>query len=124
MSEAQLWLAVGTVAGSVITAIFGGGTALLGLLLKYRRDKQQDQAGEQWKIIDRQEKQIARLEAQVRDMADAHAECRQESAELRLHLRLLHDYAKRQYTAMAGRGIEIEPPPELPPLEPETPTKD
>ena len=121
MGDTQPWLAVGAVAGSVVTALAGGAAVLLNALLKSRREEQVWRASEQGIILDRQEKQIARLESQaveqqqvIAHIHDLHADCRAESAQLRLYLSMLFDYARRQYAALGKAGITTDPPPELP----------
>jgi uncharacterized coiled-coil protein SlyX len=119
--------------GAIVTAIFGGIVLVirelqknyqekLNLLHKNTREKQTAQFTEQGIIIDRQEKQIARLEAQILEQQKAissiqkmHAECREASAEQRMYIILLYEYAKRLHAMVKRDHPDMEPPPDLPP---------
>ena len=101
---------IGAIGGSVVT----GAVTILNTIHKNQRENRAVRFNEQSAIIDRQEKQIARLEGQISVLQEEHGRCREDAAELRVCLTLLHDYAKRQYAAMAAAGINSDPPPDLP----------
>jgi uncharacterized coiled-coil protein SlyX len=110
-------------AAAILTPIFAGVVVVLNALHKNAQERRATQFTEQGIIIDRQEKQIARLEAQItkqqeaiEEIGAAHGRCREETASLRMYLTMLHDYAQRQYAALLKVGISTEPPPPLPPL--------
>ena len=90
------------------------------------------EAAEKWyrsaeyqEIADRQERQIARLEAHAdgqRDLIhrfqESNARLRERVAETRGRYELISGYARRQYEFMRKRGVEAEPPPPEPPPTP------
>jgi len=121
MNDAPQWLALGSLLGSLATGVISGLVMAFTAFFRVRRERQAQKFSEQEKILDRQEKQIARLEAQAQEQQQVighihglHAECRAESAQLRLYLGLLLDCARRQYAAMQKAGIASDPPPEVP----------
>ena len=111
------WIALGTLLGSLLTGFVSGLVVLFNAVHKARQESRTRHFREQELILDRQEKQIARLEAQaleqqkvIAHIHDLHADCRSESAQLRLYLSVLLEYIRRQQKA----GILTEPPPDLP----------
>lgn len=114
-------MTLGTIIGAAITAVFTGIAMILNAIHKNRQESKTTQFTEQGVIIDRQEKQISRLEAQVLSQQSAidiiqkqHGECREETAALRLYVTLLYDYAKRQHDSLCKAGIPSDAPPEMP----------
>lgn len=98
VNDSQTWAAIGGLIGTAITAAAGGLVVVLNAWWRNRQQERATQFSEQGRIIDRQEKQIARLEAQVKEqqiaiekIRDDHRECREESAELRMFVGLLRE---------------------------------
>jgi hypothetical protein len=111
------WIALGTLLGSLFTGLVSGLVVLFNSVHKARQESRSRHFREQEVILDRQEKQIARLEANaleqqgvISHIHDLHADCRSEAAQLRLYLSVLLEYIRRQQRA----GILTEPPPDLP----------
>jgi uncharacterized protein YhaN len=134
MNESHWLLAAGSLIGSLVTAFMGG---IVMILNAWNNNKQKERAtkfalrqkkraskfGEQELIINRQEKHIARVEAQMEEQQKAieriqrqNTELREDQAELRMYHALLYDYARRQYATLKDAGLAAEPPPELPVL--------
>ena len=108
-------VAVATAVGVVLGKLLDSGVRVLDAWYTNRGKARAAQFSEQSQIIDRQEKQIARLEAQIHEqqqaiekIRDDHRECREESAELRLFVSLLRE-------DMVRAGLQ---PRELPPPRP------
>jgi hypothetical protein len=109
--------------GALVTAIFGGVVVILNALHKNGQEKKAAQFTEQGLIIDRQEKQISRLDAQIQDLQKLlimlqaeHARCREETAELRTYQSVLYEYAKSQHMALKSAGITVVDLPAPPPI--------
>ena len=112
MNDATL-ITLGGAAGAVVTAVFAGIVLVINAWHKNAQEKRNTEFTEQGVIIDRQEKQIARLERQILDqqkaitaIQDQHTDCREESVKLRAVLSIMH-------AALQKAGIEVVLPPEL-----------
>ena len=91
-------VAVATAVGVVLGKLLDSGVRVLDAWYANRGKARAVQFGEQSVIIDRQEKQIARLEAQIHEQQEAirlmqqeHSQCREESAQLRIWLAMLRE---------------------------------
>lgn len=106
-------VAVATAVGVVLGKLFDGGVSVINAWYSNRGQAKAAQFTEQGQIIDRQEKQIARLEAQIREqqeaiekLRDEDLDCREEQGELRSILTLFHEDMTR-----AGLKPRDIPPP-------------
>jgi hypothetical protein len=111
-------------AGALVTAFFAGVAVVVKAVYNARREDRAEKHTADEAVIERQEKQIARLERTLEDhqgivtrIVERHGACREENAALRAYGTMMRDRVQRcQDSCELGRkwGPVPEVPPSLP----------
>jgi hypothetical protein len=118
-------IALGTVLGVLVGAVAAAAVKLIDARAAHKQQEQASSIAEYQGIVERQEKQVARLEAHaehqqelIHQLQEANARLRERLGDMRGRYELVYGYARRQAEALRKAGVTPEPAPERPP-EPE-----